>query len=81
MKRKQWSHRDISSKKEYIFPEERGINPITVSEDEFNELFENSASDVVRTLAMNGLGSLYAEEVIKRANETIEIEKTHQHPN
>lgn len=75
LKRKQWSHRDISSKKEYIFPEERGINPITVSENEFRELFQNSDSDVVRTLAMNGLGSLYAEEIIKRANETIEIDK------
>ena len=75
LKRKQWSHRDISSKKEYIFPEERGINPITVNEGEFQELFENSESDVVRTLAMNGLGSLYAEEIIKRANETVEVEK------
>ena len=75
LKRKQWSHRDISSKKEYKFPEERGINPITVNEGEFQELFENSESDVVRTLAMNGLGSLYAEEIIKRANETVEVEK------
>ena len=75
LKRKQWSHRDISSKKEYIFPEERGINPITVNEEEFIELFKNSDRDVVRTLAMNGFGSLYAEEIIKRANETIEIEK------
>ena len=75
LKRKQWSHRDISSKKEYIFPEERGINPINVNEEEFGELLKNSDSDVVRTLAMNGLGSLYAEEIIKRANETIEIEK------
>ena len=33
-------------------------------------------SDVVRTLAMNGLGSLYSEEILKRANETVEIEKT-----
>ena len=78
LKRKQWSHRDISSKKEYIFPEERGINPISVSEEEFGEILKNSDSDVVRTLAMNGLGSLYAEEIIKRANETIEVEKNTQ---
>ena len=78
LKRKQWSHRDISSKKEYIFPEEMGINPITVSEVEFGELLKNSDSDVVRTLAMKGLGSLYAEEIIKRANETIEVEKNTQ---
>ena len=29
LKRKHWSTRDISSKKEYIFPEDRGINPIS----------------------------------------------------
>ncbi len=74
LKRKHWSDRDISSKKEYKFPEERGINPITVSPEEFRTLFE-SDSDVVRTLAVNGLGSLYAEEIIKRANEITEIEK------
>ena len=74
LKRKHWSDRDISSKKEYIFPEERGINPISVSEDEFKTIFEED-SDVVRTLARNGLGSLYAEEIIKRANEITEIDK------
>ena len=75
LKRKHWSTRDISSKKEYVFPEERGINPITVNEEEFKELFINTESDVVRTLAVNGFGSLYAEEIIERANETIEIDK------
>ncbi len=75
LKRKQWSSRDISSKKEYIFPEERGINPITVTEEEFKLIFSDKDSDVVRTLAINGLGSLYAEEIIKRANEIIDIDK------
>ena len=75
LKRKQLSARDISSKREYKFPEERGINPITASESEFKELFENHDSDIVRTLAMNGLGSLYAEEIIKRANDIIELDK------
>ena len=74
LKRKQWSDRDISSKKEYKFPEERGINPISVSHEDFKRLFE-SDSDVVRTLAVNGLGSLYAEEIIERANGITEIEK------
>ena len=74
LKRKQWSHRDISSKKEYIFPEERGINPISVTEEEFKQLFDED-SDAVRTLARNGLGSLYAEEIIQRANEHTEIDK------
>ena len=76
LKRKQLSSRDISSKREYSFPEERGMNPITVTEDELKELLKNSDSDIVRTLAMNGLGSLYAEEVIQRANEIIDVEKT-----
>lgn len=76
LKRKHWSNRDISSKKEYVFPEERGINPITVSEEEFKDVFKNNDdSDVVRTLATNGFGSLYAEEIIKRANEITEIDK------
>ena len=75
LKRKHWSTRDISSKKEYIFPEERGINPIKVSEDEFKKIFIETESDVVRTLAINGFGSLYAEEIIERANEITEINK------
>ncbi len=75
LKRKRLSTRDISSKIEYAFPEERGINPITATEKEFKEIFNDSESDVVRTLAINGLGSLYAEEVIKRANEITELDK------
>ena len=68
LKRKRFSDRDISSKKEYQFPEERGIDPISISETELKELFASSDKDLVRTLAMNNLGSLYAEEIIKRAN-------------
>ena len=75
LKRKRLSNRDISSKIEYAFPEERGINPMTITESEFKEVFSDSESDVVRTLARNGLGSLYAEEVIKRANEITELDK------
>lgn len=67
LKRKQWSNRDISSKKKYVFPEERGINPVEVTFEELKEMFQKSDSDVVRTLAKNGLGSLYAEEIILRA--------------
>ena len=75
LKRKQLSKRDISSKKEYVFPEERGINPLSTSEEEFKNIFLNTDSDVVRTLAMNGLGSLYAEEIIERTNDSCEIDK------
>ena len=75
LKRKQLSERDISSKREYVFPKERGINPIEVTKEALSELFKNADSDAVRTLAMNGLGSLYAEEIIQRANNTVEIDK------
>ena len=68
LKRKQLSSRNISSKKKYVFPEERGINPISITERKFKELFNDNGSDVVRTLARNGLGSLYAEEIIERVN-------------
>ena len=75
LKRKHWSTRDISSKQQYVFPEERGINPISTTEDEFKSIFDDEESDAVRTLARNGLGSLYAEEIIKRANDITEIDK------
>jgi predicted ribosome quality control (RQC) complex YloA/Tae2 family protein len=75
LKRKHWSDRDISSKREYKFPESKGINPITADENEFKGLFDDEKSDVVRTLAVNGFGSLYAEEIIARANEFAEIDK------
>ena len=75
LKRKRMSDRDISSKREYAFPEKRGINPIDVTEEELKELFKQNDSDLVRTLAMNGLGSLYAEEIISRTNERIDLDK------
>ena len=78
LKRKQLSKRDISSKKEYIFPEERGINPIKISENEFKEIILKNESDIVRTLAINGFGSLYAEEIIQRANKYVKIDKNTQ---
>lgn len=75
LKRKQLSSRNISSKKKYVFPEERGINPISITERKFKELFNDNGSDVVRTLARNGLGSLYAEEIIERVNNFEKIDK------
>ena len=75
LKRKQWSDRDISSKKEYVFPHDRGINPINVTKEELHNLINQTDSDIVRTLATNGLGSLYAEEIIEKANEFEKIDK------
>ena len=65
LKRKHWSDRDISSKKEYVFPLENGINPITLTIDEFKEIVASGEDEeIVRVLATNGLGSLYAEEIM-----------------
>lgn len=64
LKRKQWSDRDISAKREYIFPPENGINPLIITEDEFNELVKSNDDEIVRVLAKSGLGSLYAEEIL-----------------
>jgi predicted ribosome quality control (RQC) complex YloA/Tae2 family protein len=65
LKRKHWSDRDISSKKEYVFPLENGINPITLTIEEFKEIVAGGEDEeIVRVLATNGLGSLYAEEIM-----------------
>ena len=65
LKRKMWSDRDISSKKEYVFPAEHGINPVTISIDEFKEILNGGEDEeIVRVLAKNGLGSMYAEEIM-----------------
>ena len=68
LKRKSWSNRDISSNKEYKYPPENTINPLTIKEEELKELLNNSEDDLIRTLAKNGLGSLYAEEILLRTN-------------
>lgn len=69
LKRKSWSNRDISAKREYAYPPENGINPIKITEEELKLLFANSNEDIIRTLAKSGLGSLYAEEIILRTND------------
>ncbi len=53
----------------YEFPETR-ITPFDLSEERLLEIFRSERErerEVVRTLAMNGLGGLYAEEVCLRA--------------
>lgn len=61
------SERDISSKREYEYPKERGINPLTLDKNKLNEIFKNSDTDLIRTLAINNLGGKYSEEIIKRS--------------
>lgn len=68
LKRKSWSNRDISSNKQYKYPPKNGINPLTISKKEITQLFRESDDDLIRTLAKNGLGSLYAEEILLKTN-------------
>lgn len=68
LKRQRIGDRDISSKRTYEFPSEHGINIKTINLLEFNDIIRYSDSDIVRTLARNGLGSLYAEEIISHTN-------------
>ncbi|MCE7697968.1 MAG: NFACT family protein, partial [Methanobacterium paludis] len=67
LKRKLWEDRNISSKEEYKYPPERGINPLEVTKEELKTLFAESDRDLIRTLASSGLGGLYAEEVMLRS--------------
>jgi predicted ribosome quality control (RQC) complex YloA/Tae2 family protein len=67
LKRKLMQDRKITSKEEYKYPPERGINPLEIEENELYELFQNSDRDIIRTLASNGLGGLYAEEIALRS--------------
>jgi predicted ribosome quality control (RQC) complex YloA/Tae2 family protein len=63
LKRKLWQDRKISSKEEYKYPPERGMNPLEIDIIGLKEIFQNSERDIIRTLAGNGLGGLYAEEI------------------
>ena len=65
LKRKHWSDRDISAKREYIFPASNGINPITITKEEFSEIIKKQDSEIVKALARSGLGSLYSEEILR----------------
>ncbi len=67
LKRKQWSDRDISSKKEYKYPPKRGINPLELQKEELIQLFNDSDTDLIRTLARSGLGGIYSEEIVLRS--------------
>ena len=67
LKRKLWQDRRITSKEEYKYPPERGMNPLKVKKIELKELLQNSDRDIIRTLASSGLGGLYAEEIALRS--------------
>ncbi len=65
--------RTIAGGEKYEFPSSQ-INPFQLSFEEFQEVIEESSTDVVRSLASKlSFGGNYAEEICKRAN--IEKEK------
>lgn len=68
LKRKLWQNRKISSKEEYKYPPERGFNPLLIHKEDIKDLFNDSETDIIRTLARSGFGGLYAEEIVLRAN-------------
>jgi len=74
LKRKLWSDRKISSREEYKYPPKRGINPLELKKGELKELFDNSSTDIIRTLARSGLGGIYAEEIIMRSGVQKELQ-------
>ena len=68
LKHKKWQDRKITAKEEYKYPPEKGININDTNTEEILGILESSDSDVTRTIATNGLGGLYAEEIIKNAH-------------
>jgi predicted ribosome quality control (RQC) complex YloA/Tae2 family protein len=67
LKHRHFQGREITSKEEYRYPEERGINPLMIQKEDLINLFMNSDSDLIRTLARSGLGGLYSEEIFLRS--------------
>ncbi|NYB52715.1 MAG: NFACT family protein [Methanobacteriaceae archaeon] len=59
--------RKITSQEKYQYPQERGIHPLNVQLEDLKDLFQNSDSDLIRTLARSGLGGLYSEEIFLRS--------------
>ena len=64
LKHKHWHDRDITAHEMYKYPPEKGIVISDTNFDEIKSICMNSDRDIVRTLATNGLGGLYAEEII-----------------
>ncbi len=65
--RQSWAHRKVSGRRDYSFPPSQ-TNPFNLDEEKLKELFKESSSDIVRTLAVNvNLSGPIAEEICKRA--------------
>lgn len=64
LKHKKWQDRKITAHEEYKYPPEKEININDCSADDLRSVLGKSDSDITRTIATNGLGGLYAEEII-----------------
>lgn len=64
LKHKTWHDRKITAHEEYKYPSEKGININNCRFEDLKTVINTSDRDITRTLATNGLGGLYAEEVI-----------------
>ena len=70
---KKFKDRDVLAGKEYVFPQSRGADFLTITKKDFLELIKNSDTEVVRNIARNiNIAGLYSEEICYRAD----IEKT-----
>jgi predicted ribosome quality control (RQC) complex YloA/Tae2 family protein len=67
LKRRLLRERKLASQEEYHYPSGRGMNPLEATLENIKDLFSNSDSDIIRTLARSGLGGLYAEEIALRS--------------
>lgn len=64
LKHRKWQDRKITSHEQYKYPPEKGININNTNCEEIANVLKTSTADITRTIATNGLGGLYAEEVI-----------------
>lgn len=64
LKHRKWQDRKITAHEQYKYPPEKGININNTNCDEISKILKESTADITRTIATNGLGGLYAEEVI-----------------
>ncbi|MBU0685967.1 MAG: ribosome rescue protein RqcH [Thermoplasmatota archaeon] len=62
-----WKHRDVRAKKEFMFPPPVP-DPARLTREELLDIFRNSDTDMVRTLATKlNTGGRYSEEICSRA--------------
>jgi len=64
LKHKQWQDRKITSHQQYKYPPEQELEINNSHPEAIMKVLGQSDTDVTRTIAMNGLGGLYAEEIL-----------------